>query len=306
MLSSFWESVGEGLSEQWLERLFGPAFLFWVGGALLWVGPENLAAKWDELSALPTVTQSALLIGALLVLAASDRLMESLRLPVLRLLEGYWPRPLRGLAALCVRWRGKWVTKQKRRWSELMLKRDESGLTWAERRELARLEAWRFHTPRDADDVMPTRLGNILKTAETRPRQRYGLDPVLLWPHLWLALPDNARQDLAAARARLDKLAEAWAWGLLFAGWTFVWPWAWVIALAWMGLAYIPALGAASTFADLLLAAFDAYRWALYESLRWPPPASSEAEQTAGEALTRFVQRGMLDEVVTYQHKKKE
>ena len=300
MLSSFWESVGEGLSEKWLERLFGPAFLFWAGGLLLWIGPQNLADKWGEVSALPAVTQSALLIGALLVLAASSRLMEFLHLPVLRLLEGYWP--LRGLAARRAERRRKRVLDRKRRWGALMLKRDEEGLTWAEQRELARLEAWRFHTPRDEDDILPTRLGDILKTAETRPRQRYGLDPVLLWPHLWLALPDNVRQDLAAARARLDKLAEAWAWGLLFAGWSFVWPWAWAIALAWMAIAYALALGAAETFADLLLATFDSHRWRLYESLRWPLPESSAEEQAAGAALTRYVQRGMLDAPVEYEH----
>ena len=183
-----------------------------------------------------------------------------------------------------------------------MLKRDEGRLTWEEQRELARLEAWRFHTPRDAEDILPTRLGDILKTAETRPRQRYGLDPVLLWPHLWLALPDNVRGDLAVARARLDKLAEAWAWGLFFAGWSCAWRWAWVIALLWMALAYVLALGAAETFADLLLAAFDTHRWRLYESLRWPLPKTSEEEQAAGAALTRYVQRGLLDVPVKYEH----
>lgn len=302
MLSSFWESVGKGLSEKWLKRLFGPAFLFWAGGLLLWIGPQNLAAKWDELAALPLVTQSALLIGALLALAASDRLMDAFNLPVLRLLEGYYPWPLRWLAAWRARRRAKQVMKKKRRWSDLMLKREESGLTWAEQRELARLEAWRHHTPRDAADVMPTRLGDILKTAETRPRQRYGLDPVLLWPHLWLGLPENVRSDLAAARARLDRMAQAWAWGLLFALWGFVTPWALVIALLWMLTAYALALSAAETFADLLLAAFDAHRWRLYQALRWPLPASSDAEPAAGAALTRFVQRGMVDAPVTYQH----
>ena len=300
MLSSFWESVGEGLSEKWLERLFGPAFLFWAGGLLLWAGPQDLADRWDEINALPAVTQSALLIGALLVLAASSRLMEFLRLPVLRLLEGYWP--FRWLAAWVAGYRRERVLDRKRRWGALMLKRDGEGLTWAEQRELARLEAWRFHTPRDAEDILPTRLGDILKTAETRPRQRYGLDPVLLWPHLWLALPDNVRGDLAAARARLDKLVESWAWGFLFAGWSCAWRWAWVIALLWMAIAYILALGAAETFADLLLATFDTYRWRLYESLRWPLPESSEEERAAGAALTRYVQRGMLDAPVKYEH----
>ncbi|RME38357.1 MAG: hypothetical protein D6794_05505, partial [Deltaproteobacteria bacterium] len=175
MLSSFFESIGEGLSEKWLDRLFGPAFLFWAGGLLLWVGPRNLAAKWTELAALPAVTQSALLVGALLVLAASDRLGSAFSLPVLRLLEGYWPWPLRRLAAWkAVRRRAR-VTKSRYRWNELMQKREKETLPWQEARELARLEGDRRYTPPNLDDVMPTRFGDVLRAAETRPRQRYGL-----------------------------------------------------------------------------------------------------------------------------------
>ena len=301
MLTSFWESVGEGISERGLGYLFGPAFLFWAGGLLLWLGPQGLPRAWQRLAALPTVTQSALLIASLLVLAGSARLMDALSLPLLRLLEGYWPPPLDHLAAACVALRRKAVARRKHRWSALMLKQDEAGLTWREARELARLEAWRLHTPRDAADVMPTRLGDILRAAETRPRQRYGLDPVLLWPRLWPLLPEALRHDLDAARARMNAQAVAWGWGLLFAVWAWVSPWALAVAVVWMAVAYDLLVQSALPFADLLLAAFDTHRWRLYEALRWPPPAESGApEIAAGQALTRFVQRGMTDEPVLY------
>ena len=35
MLDKFWESLGEDLAKRWVEHLFGPAGLFWLGGALL-------------------------------------------------------------------------------------------------------------------------------------------------------------------------------------------------------------------------------------------------------------------------------
>lgn len=55
-------------------------------------------------------------------------------------------------------------------------------------------------------------------------------------------------------------------------------------------------LGKALIFCGLLLAAFDTQRWRLYEALRWPLPAQSGAEElAAGQALTRFIQRGMMD-----------
>lgn len=300
MLTSFLENIGENLSSR-LERLFGPAFIFWAAGLLLWIGPENLAARWEELVSLPLVTQSALLIGALLVLAASDRLGEALAFYALRFLEGYWAGPLRPLALWRIQRRQNGLQKTRQRWSDLMLKRDEGKLDTAERWELARLEAVLHYTPRDPDDLTPTRLGDILHTAETRPRQRYGLDPVLLWPRLWLLLPDSMRVELAAARARLDRMAQAWFWGLLFALWSIAWTWAWVITLIWVWIAYRLALQAASAFCDLLLAAFDTQRWRLYEALRWPLPAQSGAEEiVAGEALTRFIQRGMTSQPMAW------
>lgn len=301
MFTSFLESVGQGLSEKWQERLFGPAFLFWGGGLLLWLTPERLPAMWDELSALPLVTQTVLLIGALLVLGASDRLMETLSPHLLRWLEGYWPGPLSYPAGWLAAWRRKRFDDQRRRLSALLLKKQENTLTWAEARQLARLEAWRLYTPRDADDILPTRLGDILRAAETRPRQRFGLDPVLLWPRLWLLLPENVRSDLSAARARLDSLVQTFGWGALFLLWSFAWPWACVIALLWMWIAYRLILQAALPFADLVQSAFEVHRWRLYEAFRWPLPAESgAAEIAAGEALSRFVQRGMSEAPVKY------
>lgn len=301
MLTAFSESLGADLSKQWLERLFGPAFVFWAGSLLLWLGPANLAARWDALTALPVLTQSAVLIGALLVLAASDRLIETLSLYILRFLEGYWEPPLGRLALWLARLRQKGVQKARKRRSELLLKQENGLLTPVERLELARLETYLYYTPRDLDDVSATRLGDILRAAETRPRQRYGLDPVLLWPRLWLLLPESVRADLSAAR--LDSLAQAWLWGLLFALWSFAWPWAWVIALAWMWIAYTLTLQAAAAFCDLVLATFDTQRWRLYEALRWPLPAQSGAEEVAAsEALTRFIQRGMTTTPVSWVH----
>lgn len=301
MLTSFWETAGKDLSQKWLERLFGPAFLFWAGGLALWFGPRNLPARWDELNALPAGTQALVLLGALLVLAASDRLVEALTFDILRFLEGYWGGPLRPLAEWRIRLRQRKEQKARERQSALMLRQDKGTLTLSERQELAHLQARRQSTPRDLEDLTPTRLGDLLRVAETRPGQRYGLDPVLLWPRLWLLLPDSMRTELAAARAHLDRMAQAWFWGLLFALWSFAWPWAWVIALAWMWIAYRLTLQAASTFCDLVLATFDTQRWRLYEALRWPlPRQSGEEEIAAGEALTRYLQRGMTSAPVVW------
>jgi len=293
MLTDFLTELTKDLPGKWLERLFGPAFLFWAGGLLFVVGPQGLAAWWEQLLTLPALAQVGWLAAALLVLNASAALMERLRLPLLRLLEGYWPWPLRLLEAPLSALVRRRVQRQRERWSDLMQQRESHSLTPAERMELARLEQARLDVPPDLADLRPTAVGNILRGMERRVVHRYGLDPVLLWPRLWLLLPEDARQEIAAARESLDRMAEAWGWGLCFLVWAFWQPWAAPIALVWMLLAAWLARSPARTFAVLVQSAFDLYRWRLYEALHFPAPEEKgDAERAAGQSLTRYIQRG--------------
>jgi hypothetical protein len=293
MLTDFLTELTKDLPGKWLERLFGPAFLFWAGGLLLVVGPQGLAAWWEQLLTLPTLAQVGWLLAALLLLNVSAAVMERLRLSLLRLLEGYWPWPLRLIEAPLSGLARRRVLRQRERWSALMQKRESQSLTPAERMELARLEQARLDVPPDLADLRPTTVGNILRGVERRVVHRYGLDAVLLWPRLWLLLPEDARQEIAAARESLDRLAEAWGWGLCFLVWAFWQPWAVPIALLWMLLAARLARFPARTFAVLVQSAFDLYRWRLYEALRFPAPEEKgDAERAAGQSLTRYIQRG--------------
>lgn len=58
--------------------------------------------------------------------------------------------------------------------------------------------------PAHANRLMPTRLGNVLRAAESGVEDKYGIDPVPCWPALWLVLPDETRTEVTAARASLD------------------------------------------------------------------------------------------------------
>jgi len=69
---------------------------------------------------------------------------------------------------------------------------------------------------------MPTRLGNLLRAAERKPLEKYGLDAILCWSRLWMLLPDAVKKDLQESRADLNNAARVWLWSLLFCGWTFV------------------------------------------------------------------------------------
>lgn len=292
MISRFFESLGERLSERSLALALTPAFLFWGGGALIVAGRWGLPATWDWLASRTPMEQVLLLVLALFLLALSTAVVGRLRFSLLRLLEGYWPGPLRGLSVLLGKAQARGVRRRRARWNQLKAKEQKGTISPAERRLLAELDLKNHYYPADEDDCLPTALGNALRAAETAIWHRYGLDAFAVWPHLWLLLPEGVQKELSAARGQLDNLVELWFWGLLFLVWTALWPWAALIALVWMGLAYRFAVGAARTFADLFLAAFTLHRFALYDALGWPRPSSGEDETIRGARLSEHLWRG--------------
>lgn len=298
MLTKFWEGLGEKLAEQWVTTVLAPAFVFWAGGLLAWI----TAFGWDALQPLFTQlaapAQIAALLGALVVISASAAAVQPLVLPALRALEGYWPRALRWLHHLLTRWQNVWLARSERRWQQLATQ-DLAKLTSAQHEEYVTLERRLRLAPANLYNRMPTRLGNILRAAERRPADKYGLDAVICWPRLWLLLPDGVKNDLSAARTSLDTQIRLWIWGVLFLAWS-IWAW-WAIPVgllvAWF--AYQSALSAAEVYGDLLEAAFDLHRTKLYEILRLPLPTTT-AEQTQGRALTEYLLRGPPDDPVAF------
>lgn len=301
MISKFMDKLGEGLSARWLEHLFSPALLFWGGGLLIVGLRMGCETAWTQLKGLDVNAQIALVLVGLLLVMLSSKLMEELCFSFLRLLEGYWRTPLAWLAEPLRRWQWRRIEKGRNRWNELMARREKGPLAYAEARELARLDVEGHYAPALRNDCLPTALGNILRAAEAAPRERYGLDAVICWPRLWMLLPQEVRQVLGESRRALDLQVELWAWGLLFLGWVFLWPWAALIAIGWMWLAYALMLDAARIYADLLESAFDLYRWKLYEAAGWEKPAlSGEAEIALGQRLTEFFWRGTSAQPIPY------
>ncbi|WP_392533732.1 hypothetical protein [Nostoc sp. C117] len=139
---------------------------------------------------------------------------------------------------------------------------------------------------------MPTKLGNILRAAESRPYDKYGLDAVICWSRLWLVLPDGVKKELQEARSSLNTAPRFWLWSLLFIVWT-VWAW-WAVPAGLLGLifAYYWTVDAAGVYCSLLESAFDLYRLELYKSLRWPIPINPKQEQESGKQLTIYLLRG--------------
>jgi hypothetical protein len=299
MLAGFWGAVGGKLADRW-AAVAGPAVVFWAGGILAWVyaGPgwERLSRITDWLNKQEAGAQIAALLGGLVVVVASALVVQRVTTPVLRLLEGYWPRWAGGLTGRLRERARKNAEADDASWQQLQAEFEKPAKVEQRARqlsELAELEQRRQHRPSVPERLLPTRIGNILRAAETRPYDNYGLEAVVVWPRLWLVLPDSVRQELSTARASLDSSVAAVIWALGFCAFT---PLAWWAAPVGAGIAvmgwrwWVP--NRAEVFADLVEATYDLYRGTLYRQLRWPLPTSPADEQQAGENLTKYLLRG--------------
>lgn len=301
MSAKFLEGVGGKLAEQWVATLFTPAFIFWMGGVLAYVtryGWEPIAKVFPD--AKLEALQIAVLAGISILIYISALIVQRFDVEILRGLEGYWYPGLRDLLRPLLNCmtqrqidRYKQLNKRRKPLSQKQL-RDPSSLSLQERAELVRYDRAIRQFPTEENDFLPTRLGNLLRAAERRPNDRYGLDAIICWPRLWLLLPDSAKKELQDARAQLNNGVRVFAWSLLFLVWS-VWAW-WVIPIAIVStcFAYSWIWDSAELYGDLIESAFDLYRGSLYQSLRLPLPTTAQEEKVLGEQITEYLYRGSL------------
>lgn len=140
------------------------------------------------------VAQGAVAKSAIFILSAIvlGTLVSLASLPVYRVLEGYLlPRPVR-------RWL---LRRQLRNWLRLRA-RPARVAGDASRYALVREQFNDYPSQREL--LMPTRLGNALKAAETFGLDRFWLDSQLFWYELSAVVPERARKDEEDARASVD------------------------------------------------------------------------------------------------------
>lgn len=304
MLGKFWESIGTKLGERWLAVAL-PALLFWTVGAAAYAHAHGIAGfvhRAESLQTQPVVLQVLALVAGLLVIAASAHLVDWLSQPVLRGLQGYWWQSLS-------RVRRHLTDRQTRRLLPLQDRFDElaplvaNGTADADQEwEYQRLDLELRRCPPRAALHMPTRLGMYLRAAESEAKDKYGLDAVKCWPHLWAVLPDQSRTDLLAAHTALHRSVTYVIWVVLAVVWGWWMPWLPLIALVLVWLLHrfsLIANGAA--YGDLLRATVDLHRRALYTAVAWPLPVTPAAERAAGEELTEYLWRGSDRADVTFE-----
>jgi hypothetical protein len=268
--------------------------------------PDGLAAFLDSASHLGAGGIVALVL-AVLVLSV---LIRPFQIAAVQLLEGYWTARSTGfLEALA-------VERQRRAKSVAMWAADEGshpltrpGPKFAEvaadasaRQRAARIQQGaRLRSsdfPASIRQVLPTRLGNILRRAETSAGERYGLDTVTTYPRLYPQLSARLESSIAtqlnlidvSAALTLTLLATTALSAPLIArsGWD-----AWRLLPAAFAMAAVVAYGgaqrAARIYADLLHTAYDLHRFDMLTALHRPLPEWPALERRENAQLTRFL-----------------
>lgn len=212
--------------------------------------------------------------------------LQPFQLPLVRILEGYWENVpvLRHL-----RWIGIEVNRR-RKWEIDVLANDV---------ELA-LQLY----PPTTGDLLPTRLGNVLRSAERQAGQNHGFsDPVEMLPRIYPYISPPLAENIRDARNDLDTAcrmcAVLWAIALIVGctltadgavaasdgGWLAV-P---VVAALFAVFSYRAAVRCAGEYGRILYYVFDLHRRDLIRALGYVPPEGPDDERQLIEALTTWL-----------------
>ena len=307
MSAKFIEGFGNKLAEQWVATSLTPAFVFWAGVCIAAIQKYG----WDNFSQWFTPLKEPLQIASLFVIffaiSISAFIIQRLDRNVIRILEGYWRKiPLLSLF-IDIR-----INCHKKKRDKL--DQEFNGLnssprsTYQDRAKFVQLDSQLRHYPGEDQDILPTRLGNILRAAECRPLERYGLDAIVVWTRLWILLPDGVRADLQAARSDLNTAARVWLWSVFFCILGVILFFAWNIV--WMGpiglisatfTYYFWLLETATSYCDLIDAVFDLHRITLYKSLCLKFPTNPKQEIESGQKITEYLWRGSDADTPTFE-----
>jgi hypothetical protein len=264
--------------------------------ALIWSGAPGDAPDVDRI--LDEARDLDAWSGALLFLAlvVASLLAQPLQLALVRGLEGYWAGTPFG-ARLCAPGRALQAHRLER--LEHQLSQPVGTIDAAHALQLRRTR----YFPARAEHLLPTRLGNVLRSGEERAGAPYGLDAVAVWPRLYPLLPDGTRLLVDDLRDGLDLGARLCATFLAAAviglallaqyGWWLLVPAACAL-LAW--LAYRGSIASALAYGDGIRATIDLHRFELHKALHLALPATRAAELVVNGQLNGFfVQDAAID-----------
>ncbi|MEU1462561.1 hypothetical protein ABZ467_18095 [Streptomyces sp. NPDC005727] len=298
--------LGKKLAERWLTLLVLPGALFvailaaaWQLGHTGWYEVGRLLGSTDDkaksLSA--SAAGTALLLIVFLLSAAGCGVVAQ---AIGSLLERLW------FAADWRQWTPplRWLAHRRvvRRQQRYRHRRDEVGriaalshaLDESARQDVdAELDVAvrRLSEISDEPPRRPTWMGDRIQAVDIRLHGSLGLELAVVWPHLWLHVPESTRSSVTTAREEVSRAAALGGWGLLYLL---------VGALWWPGLlvpvvitvtAWRRARTATDGYATLVEAAVRLHVGDLARQLGFPY-STGPFTRRLGEDLTAHLRRG--------------
>lgn len=251
-----------------------------ASAAVAIVSFSSFSAASTKWSSLDLASQALVVLAYLAVMWFVSAAVASQWRGIVRLYEGY---PLKRI------FKGR---APGRRWHEVRMEELDEETGQGVRRY------YRYPQGEDERNLMPTRLGNVLLAAESYPRDRYRIDPIIFWPRLYPLLPEQVQREheeyiinyefplVVSFEAALTTLLSATMLvltrqspGLFLA-----------VLLCGMALSYAfyhLSLSAAEEYGEQLRSAFDLYRDRLLDA--WPTVPDVMDEREAFRAIREFV-----------------
>ncbi|HSK75264.1 MAG TPA: hypothetical protein VLQ45_02305 [Thermoanaerobaculia bacterium] len=308
---------------------FFPVTVFVFLARVLWVPLLPAGFKPALLAPLAGLDDKWELLILTLVTIVLSGVLYNLNIPLIRFYEGYaWERTWIGrrkkarhraaLQALLAQQEGLYPLQ-----SELLaegrslkavdpedprIPRLRSWINAARAREYAVRREVFSHYPKEPS-VLPTRLGNVIRSFENYPERQYRMAAITLWPRLIAVLDPAYADSIDSAKTGVDfMLNSATLSGLLcllllVTGLVYPSPLASDAALWWLleigGLAalswwlYTQSIGGALDWGNLVRGAFDLYRGKLLEKLGYGrAPKSVDEERELWQAISSRLTAG--------------
>jgi hypothetical protein len=295
-----------------IPTLIGTTWLY----LLFLLHPWQSPLDWESLAANNPIAQPIQGLALVVVTVTVAVVTHPLQFVLIQVLEGYWGSSAAGLALAYRRsliqasrydrafgLRRKANARTHPGDDSLRLRADPAARDAAARRAL--MQGLTFSAasavvssyPDNPENILPTRLGNVLRRYETRGGQSVGL-PILNWTTFIGMVADPRHTSYVQdQRQGLDLAVRMTAVGLFCATVSAIalWPHGlWVLlavlpyAAAW--LSYRGALAAAHAYGQACEAWLYLNRFALYEQLHLELPATSGAEREMNEGLAEMLE----------------
>jgi hypothetical protein len=237
----------------------------------------------------------SLLVGISITFAV---VLHPLQFTFVQILEGYW-----GVGRVAQRIRARLIRRHLRRHAAIwdMLNVTTDGMAISATQKTDRVEWVSLHQeasrlrrqyPRRPDDIMPTRLGNMLRRYEVDAGGPYGANLVAMAPLLAMVAPPHETAYVNDQRSSLDLAVRSCVVCVIATVSTILTLWdngAWLlVALVPYGGVYLTYRGAvvnAEHYCIALVSLLALNRFALYERLRLPAPRSTAQEDRLNKVI---------------------